>query len=235
MSLSGPGNPDLPVVAPEHSTAGGAVRKIAAMLLPNRHGLWFRLSLMVGAVGLFLAGYQWGNRYQHRLDPLPAIGGVLLRPPGAIPAFRLQDPLGRVLDQQTLAAGWTLLTFGDLTAAEGQLAIQRLIDVFNRVADQTDLHRALRLVLVSGATVPALAQDYARLLPALFVLTGEAEEIGRLRAALGARGDDTAPLYVIAPGGFLLALFTDTGDGAQTAADLKALHDHLDQLLPEGQ
>lgn len=225
----------MPLAESEHSTPGGAVRKIAAMSLPNRHRLWFRLLLMMGTAGLFLAGYQWGNLYQRRHAELPAIGGVLLRPPGAIPGFRLHDPLGRTFDQQTLAAGWTLLTFGDLAGASGQLAIQRLIDLYNRVADQSDLHRALRLALVTSDARPQLAQDYARLSPALFVLTGEGEQVGRLRAALGVNGDDASPLYLIAPGGFLLALFTATGDGAERAADLKALHDHLDQLLPEGQ
>ena len=225
----------MPLAESEHSTPGGAVRKIVAMFLPNRHRLWFRLLLMMGAAGLFLAGYQWGNLYQHHHAEWPAIGGDLLRPPGAIPGFRLHDPLGRAFDQQTLAAGWTLLTFGDLAGASGQLAIQRLIDLYNRVADRSDLHQSLRLVLVTSNARPQLAQDYARLSPALFVLTGEAEQVGRLRAALGVTGDEASPLYVIAPGGFLLALFTDAGDRARTAVDLKALHDHLDQLLPEGQ
>lgn len=204
------------------------------MFLPNRHSLWWRLLFMVGAVGLFLFGYQWGNQYQRRTAQLPVIGGILLRPPASVPAFRLEDPVGRVFDQASLAADWTLLTFGDLSSAQGQLAIQRLIDVYNRVSDQADLHRALRLVLVAGDAVPQLARDYARLSPALLILGGEASEVNRLRDALGVNAQAAAPLFVFAPGGQLLALFPVDEERAQQAGDLKTLHAHLDLLLPEG-
>jgi len=203
------------------------------MFLPNRHGLWFRLIFMVLAAGLFLGGYLWGNQQQRRHAQPPTIGGILLRPPGAIPGFRLQDPAGRVFDQRSLAAGWTLLTFGDLAHARGQLAVARLIDLYNRVADQPDLHRALRLVLVTEGPPGALARDYAALSPALFILGGEGNEAGRLREALGAGATGAPPLFVVAPGGALIALFTEDADRARTALDLAALHDHLDSLLPE--
>lgn len=213
------------------------------MFLPNRHRWWFRLAVMVGAAGLFLAGYQWGNRIQRARASLPTIAGVLVRPPGAVPGFRFEDPAGRRFDQRSLADGWALLAFGDLTEASGQRAVARLIDLYNRVADQDDLHRALRLILVTpgsfdpGAGGPA--RDFARLSPALWVLGGPAVERERLGAALGvpvsASGGAPETLYVFAPGGYLIAVFAQGGEPARTAADLAALHDHLDLLLPEGQ
>jgi hypothetical protein len=193
---------------------------------------------MAGAALLFLLGYQWGNQVQRRHAELPAISGVLVRPPGLMPPFSLRDPMGRVFDQETLAAGWTLVSFGDLSRAEGQLAIQHLVDLYNRVSDQEDLHRALKLVLVTTTDAPNLARDYARLSPALFVLSGEPAEVDRLRAGLGMgggmSGEPASPLFVFAPGGYLIALFPGTGERAPMAADLRALHDHLDLLLPEG-
>ena len=224
-----------------HSTPGGAARKIPGMFLPNRHGLWFRLIFMALAAGLFFGGYLWGNQQQRRHAQPPTIGGILLRPPGAIPGFRLQDPAGRVFDQRSLAAGWTLLTFGDLADARGQRAVAGLIDLYNRVADQPDLHRALRLVLVTEGPPDALARDYAALSPALFVLGGAGAEAGRLREALGVGaglglGPGAAaapPLFVVAPGGALIALFTGDADRARTALDLAALHAHFDPRLPE--
>ncbi len=220
------------------------------MFLPNRHRWWFRLAVMMGAVALFLAGYHWGNQVQRARSALPAIGGVLVRPPAAVPRFRLEDPNGRVFDQGSLAEGWTLLAFGDLTGASGQRAVARLIDLYNRVSDQEDLYRGLRLVLVTpddlGERTGGPAPDFARLSPALWVLGGPAAERERLGAALGAEpgapvgarpglGSDLDTLYVFAPGGALIAAFTGETEPARTAADLTALHDHLDLLLPEGQ
>lgn len=204
------------------------------MFLRSRHNPWVRLAFALGAMGLFLLGYQWGNEYQRRHAKPPSIGGVLVRPPAAIPGFSLVDALGRPFDQETLAAGWTLLTFGDLTSAQGQLAVQRLIDVYNRVSDQDDLHRALRLALVASTDAPNLARDFSRLSPALYVLGGEAEEVQRLRAALGVGVDPQMPFFVFAPGGYLVALLMDSEDGAVLAEDLTALYKGVHLLLPEG-
>jgi hypothetical protein len=203
------------------------------MFLRNRHSLWVRLAFMLGAIGLFLFGYQWGNQYQRKHAQPPAISGVLFRSPAAIPAFRLEDPSGRVFDQDTLAAGWTLLTFGDLSGAQGQLAIQRLIDVYNRVAGEPDLQRDLRLVLATTTDAPNLARDFARLSPALYVLAGDAAETGRLRESLGAGDDAQAPLFVFAPGGYLIALLAADEDRSAMAADLEALYKGIHALLPE--
>jgi len=203
------------------------------MFLRSRHNPWVRLAFVLGAMGLFLLGYQWGNEYQRRHAEPPAINGVLVQPPAAIPGFRLEDPLGRPFDQETLAAGWTLLTFGDLSGAQGQLAIQRLIDVYNRVAEEADLQEVLRLVLVTTTDAPNLARDFARLSPALYVLWGEVEELKRLGDALGAGGEAEPALYVFAPGGYLVALLSGRDDGAVLAADLIALYKGVHLLLRE--
>ena len=203
------------------------------MLLRNRHSPWLRIAFMLGAIGLFLFGYQWGNQYKSKHAQPPVINGVLVRPPATVPGFRLLDPRGRVFDQDTLAAGWTLLTFGDLSRAQGQLAVQRLIDVYNRIGGDADLQRALRLVLVTTTDAPNLARDFSRLSPALSILAGDAGETGRLRAALGT-GEDADPLvFVFAPGGYLIALLTNDEDGSAMAADLGALYADVHMLLPE--
>ena len=203
------------------------------MLPRNRHSPWLRIAFMLGAIGLFLFGYQWGNQYKSKHAQPPIISGVLVRPPAAIPGFRLLDPRGRVFDQDTLAAGWTLLAFGDLSGAQGQLAIQRLIDVYNRIGGDADLQRALRLVLVTTTDAPNLARDFSRLSPALYILAGDAGETGRLRAALGTGEDADPPLFVFAPGGYLIALLTNDEDGSAMAADLEALYANAHVLLPE--
>lgn len=185
-------------------------------------------------MGLFVLGYQWGNEYQRRHAKQPQISGVLVRPPAAIPGFRLADPLGRPFDHQTLAAGWAVLTFGDLAVAQGQLATQRLVDVYNRVAGEEALHQSLRLVLVTTSDAHGLARDFARLSPALYILSGDDAELGRLRASLGVGDEPEQPLFVFAPGGYLVALLTDGRDGAALAADLTALFEGVRALLSEG-
>jgi hypothetical protein len=203
------------------------------MSLANRYRLWVRLLLMVGAVGMFVLGYQWGNRVQHRRAEPPTIGGVLIRPPATVPAFRLADPSGRIFDRERLAAGWTVMAFADLSQPGGRLAVRRLIEVYNRVSDREGLYRALRLVLVNRTDAPDQARGLAALSPALYVLGGEPTEVRRLAESLGADAGDPSQLFVFAPGGRLVALFTDDQAPAGLASDLVALYESADLLLPE--
>ncbi len=203
------------------------------MLLRNPYRLWIRLLFMVGAAALLFLGYQWGNRVQRDGARPPAIGGVLIRPPSTVPDFRLQDATGRPFDRGTLSTGWTLMAFGDLSQAGGQLAVQRLIEVYNRVSDREVLYRDLRLALVSPAEAPDQARALAALSPALHVLGGEPAQVKGLMEALGTAPGGPASLYVFAPGGYLVALLTDDQAGADLASDLVALHAHADLLLPE--
>lgn len=203
------------------------------MFLRNRHRLWVRLILMLAAIALFVLAYQWGNQYQRRNASAPVIGGLLIRPPANLPDFDLRDALGRPFTQADLAQGWTLLAFGDLSRASGQLAIQRLIDLYNRVADERRLHKQLRLVLITTSDTPALARDFTGLLPALRVVSGETGQIDRLREGIGLGEEDTQALFVIGPGGYVIAFLPETQDGAAMAHDLNAIHDSAFILLPE--
>jgi hypothetical protein len=203
------------------------------MFVPgNRRSLPVRLVMIAAAAGLFLIGYQWGNQYKRPAGP-PAIAGVLVAPPLDLSDFSLQDPEGRPVSRDRLAQGWTLLTYGDLTQAQGHLAINRLLEVYNRLADQPELRAALHLVLVQAgsAEAPNLARDFSRLSPALSIAGGDPEQRALLADALGGApepppGDDSgSAVYVLAPGARLVALFTP-GQGADTmAADLITLFD----------
>jgi hypothetical protein len=203
------------------------------MFLKNRHRLWVRLVLMLAAISLFILAYQWGNQYQRRSAEPPVIGGLLISPPASLPDFELKDTLGRSFDQGGLAQGWTLLAFGDLSRASGQLAVQRLIDVYNRVADERALREQLRLVLIKTADAPNLGRDFASLLPALSVLSGDPEQINRLRDSIGLGDEETPALLVFGPGGYLVAFLPESQDGAAMAEDLKAIHASAFVLLPE--
>jgi len=203
----------------------------------NRRGPLARFIMLVAGMGLLGVGYYWGNRYQYS-GPPPPIAGVLMRPPVALPGFELQDADGLPFNLQELADRWTLIAFGDLRQAQGHLAVSRMIGVHNRLADQPERQRTLRLALAAEDQDPALARDFSRLSPALKAISGDRAELQRLRAAVGdlstaqdsSRGDEGAPLYLIDPKARLLALFPATQEPGAIAADVAALGDRPDLL-----
>jgi len=200
------------------------------MLLRSRHGPWVRLIFMIGAVSLFMIGYYWGNQYKFRHEGPPMIEGVLVRPPIELPAVELQDVDGRRFTVQQFADHWTLLAFGELSHAGAHLAISRMIDVFNRLADRPELRAQMQLVLVADNPPLGLARDFSRLSPALRVLSGEAGDLQRLRAALGGESDEDASFYLVDPHGHLRAFFPSTQGPAAIAADIAALAERPEEL-----
>jgi hypothetical protein len=192
-----------------------------------------RLVLILVAMALFVLAYQWGNQYQRRAAGPPVIQGILISPAPTLPEIRLQDALGRGFGPEDLAEPWTLLAFGDLASASGQLGVQRLIDVYNRISDHRALRKHLRLVLITTTDEPNLARDFSGLLPALRIVGGTPEQIAELRAAMGLSEEDTPALFVVAPGGRVVAFLPDTLDGDTMAHDLRQIHDGADTRLPE--
>ncbi len=211
------------------------------MLARNPHRPIFRLALVAGAIGLFLLGYYWGNAYKFRNAPPPHIEGVLLRPAAGLPTFELHDATGLPFTEKDLHGHWTLLAFANLEQARGHLAVTRMIDVYNRLADQPDLRGEVQLVVAAEAQEPALAQDFSRLSPALKVLSGKPEAVTHLRTAIGdapqphtAATDDVGePFFLVDPKGRLLALFTGEEKPSAIATDLSALAARPDLLSSE--
>jgi len=192
---------------------------------PRPRGALIRLILMVCAIGLFLIGYQWGN--QHRFGQPPAIEGVLLAPAMPLPAFALVDAKGQPFGRDQLSGHWTLLAFGDLAQARGQLAIQRLLDVFNHLAASAEPRKGMQLVLAAPDQPADLAQDFGRLSPALRLVSGEAGDLGQLTGLLGEPPNPDqggrSTLYLIAPNARLLAFFPASQAARSVADDLVLL------------
>lgn len=204
------------------------------MLTRNPHGPLTRLIMAAAAIGLLMVGYYWGNQYKQGDTHPPSIEGVLIHPPPELPGFGLRDTQDQPFTGDSFDDRWTLLTFGDLSGAPGHLAITRMIEVFNRLAEDPELQARIQLALVAEVQDMALARDFGRLSPALKLLSGEPGEIRRLRASLGASpGTDPSeadasglPLYLIGPSGRLLALFAGTQPPVSVAADLSAIAEH---------
>jgi hypothetical protein len=204
------------------------------MLVRNRRGPTARIVMFAAATGLFLVGYYWGNQYKYRDAEPPAIGGVLMRPPVALPGFELRDSGGLPFTSDDLSGSWTLVAFGDLGRKAGHLAVTRMVDVYNRLADRQELQETLQLALVAEEHDLGLARDFARLSPALKLLSGETTEVRRLGAALGAsRPGEAGPaeredpaFYLVGSQRRLLALFPGSQPTASIALDLAAIADH---------
>lgn len=187
--------------------------------------------MAVAAIGLFLLAYQWGNQYRYGGDDLPAIDGVLIRPPQPLPDFVLRDTAGEAVGRGALFEHWSLLAFGNLSGAAGHRGISRLVAVFNRLAGEPDLRERLRLLLATADAAPTLARDFERLSPAIAVLSGARPEVAELAGALGADPDgaldglpDTPPtLFLLDPDAELVAIFPGAQPPASIAEDLAAL------------
>ncbi|MFZ1574523.1 MAG: hypothetical protein WAT36_04670 [Chromatiaceae bacterium] len=188
-------------------------------------GALVRLVLMVGAIGIFILGYQWGN--QRHFGQPPAIEGVILAPAMPLPAFALVDTEGQPFGRDQLADHWTLLALGDLTQPRGQLAIQRLLDVYHRLGTEVEPRQRPWLVLAAPSQSADLARDFGRLSPALRLVSGEAGDLGQLAKLLGEpphpERDSRATLYLIAPNTRLLAFFPPSQAAQAVAADLTLL------------
>lgn len=203
------------------------------MFVRNPRPPLVRLVMVLGAIGLFVAGYYWGNQYKRERAGPPTIEGVLVRPAAELPELSLMDADGHPFTAENLYGRWTLLAFGDLARARGQIAATRMIAVHNRLATEPDLQERLQLALAAAGQSPALARDFSRLSRSLKMLDGETADIERLRTALG---DDPrtappdaaseAPFFLIDPRGRLTALFPAGQDPAAIASDLQVLEEH---------
>jgi len=213
------------------------------MLVANSRGPAVRLVMVAAAIGLFMVGYYWGNRYKHG-DPAPlSIEGVLVRPPLELPGVELQDARGQAFTTDSFKDRWTLLTFADPGRAPGHLAITRMIEIQNRLAASPELQARLQLALVAESRDPALAQDFGRLSTALKLLSGVPGEVRKLRVSVGAspRNDVGAEVegdpafFLIDPSGRLQSFFPGTQPPASIASDLSAIAEHPQLAHPSNE
>lgn len=210
------------------------------MMRRSSRPLAARLIMALAAVGLFLVGYQWGNQFQRDHEAALRIDGVLLRAPTALPELDLRGPQGPVTNAD-LRGHWSLIAFGSPGSATGHRRVARLIEVANRVADQPDLRKDLRLLLISADDLPGLARDFEQLTPNLRVLSASSQALSDLRDALGAGraapAEESAttppPLFLIGPQAHLVALFTGAQPAASIAEDLKTLATRPEALPSE--
>ncbi len=192
--------------------------------------------MAIAAIGLFLIGYQWGNQFQHAHQTPLRIDGVLLRPPLELPELDLQSTQGP-FSRDELEQHWSLIAFGSPGSAVGHRGVSRLIEIANRVADQSELRQRLLLLLISADDAPTLARDFEQLTPSLRVLSTSEQSLARLKEDLGAgqsgpaEGAELAPpLFLIDPEARLVALFSGAQPAASIAEDLKRLSERPDAL-----
>lgn len=190
------------------------------------------------AVGLFAVGYQWGHQRSLGRETPPSITGVLLRPSLALPDWQLQDSSAQPLGAAHLNGSWVLLGFASFASQAGQATVTRLVELFNRLADQPELRARLRLVLVTPDLPSAPERSIERLTAQALVLTGTEAQRAHLRSMLNrsdesddvmisTSSDGTQPtpalLYLLDPTGKLIALFPAEQAPVTVAEDLRQL------------
>ncbi len=204
------------------------------MLLKNPHSPISRLLFIIGAIGLFVVGYYWGNQYQRTGTEAPPISGILVLPPQPLADFDLANPFEEHVGLSSFTGEWLLLTFADLSQAQGHLAVNRLVQVYNSLAAEPQLQRSVRMILVSTTDAPNLARDFSQLSPGFDVLSGDQDELMRLRAAFGMQNamlDTEIPLFLIDPESELIALFPQDLPPVAIAADLSTINEHPNIII----
>ncbi|KRT56049.1 SCO family protein [endosymbiont of Ridgeia piscesae] len=184
----------------------------------QRRFVFLTLSLIV-----FGMAYYTGNRYSD--NTLPAIAGVLLRPPHPLPEFQLSSRDDTRFDQSQLEGSWSLLSFAEQTAQPSPLL--RLTQVHNRFSAEPELQQQLRFIYIDNGSDPARHVMLEQIGERFLILQGDPATLQEMRARFGAtQGEEEAPLFLIGPGGRIHALFTSFQEGASIAADIKTLINH---------
>ena len=197
-----------------------------------------RLVLALGAVVILLVGYVLGNQYaRQRLEQ--QVSAQLLETPRALPAFYLTGTDGQDFGPEAFAGHWSFVYFGCIDCADSRESVLALFHrLFNRLADDPELQARMRLVFV--ATDPEadppehLRERIFYYNPEFVGLSGEARQIAILAAALAGslRLPETgelneSPLYLVAPDGRQVAIFTGLVDVETLGRDLRAIAEHL--------
>ena len=190
----------------------------------------FLLWLALAAVGGLLAGALAAHMLSQRSVVLQ--GGTWLPEPRALPAVRLDDFNGRVLDASALREHASLLFFGYSRCPDVCPATMATL--------QTVLQRAplpgLRVLFISvdpGHDTPAVLRQYlAAFGPQFTGLQAQPADLARLLRGLGASASPEAPgnayavahtatLYLLDTRGRLVAVFTPPLSATLLTADLQ--------------
>ncbi|MEY6431979.1 hypothetical protein ABC977_06090 [Thioalkalicoccus limnaeus] len=182
-------------------------------------GLPARLILALAAIGLFLIAYQWGNQYQVARQADQGFSGIRIDPPPLLSGDTtgLGEPLG-------FHGAWTLLAFDE--PAPRSVAMQRLFEVHNRLADRPALQSALHLALVTGPAPSEQALTFDGSSASFHLVTTDLHlpDLERIIGSEEAPGPgQTPPLFLIDPSGHLVALFPGIQDAATITADVSGL------------
>lgn len=201
----------------------------------GRLGLLPRLSLAAVAIVLFLLAYQWGNRYQASPSSQPDIAGLRIAPAKPfLPAPDSPDAHDEDISSPRLLGKWTLLARSDATEPAHSPTVDRLVEVYNRLADQPHLRRSLQVVLIATWPASPPTGDFARLSPAFHYLTADDPLWSRWHAAVSAidlparAGSTDAPptLFLIDPRARLVVVFPARQAPASIAVDLVTMMDN---------
>ncbi len=197
-------------------------------------------ALVLGGLALALAGGMLIREGLH--GPAPAEGparplaATLVSDDKPLPPFRLESPRGPVTEQN-LVGHWTYMFFGYTQCPDVcPSALALLADVEKRIAAQAGPERRPAVLFVSvdprRDTMQLLGNFVPAFDPSFLGATGPDDQLAPLTKDLGVyyhrndakdtrhySVDHTAAIYLIDPKARLRAIFSDSHDPAQVAAD----------------
>jgi len=199
----------------------------------RRRGRLVQVIVALAATGLFVLAYQWGSQYRSRDEAPPAIDGALIDPPAPLPDARLRpassEPDEPVSLRDSGGTAWLLFAIPGPHPQRLSQALERLVLVYNGMADRAALRDALRLALITAREPDARARAVGRMAN-LMLLRGDEAAVATLRTdlGLGAAGNTAeGPLLLLADAdGRLRAVFSELQSPSSIATDLKALLEH---------
>ena len=190
----------------------------------------FLLWLALATVGGLLAGALAAHMLAQRSVVLQ--GGTWLPEPRALPAVRLDDFNGRVLDASSLRGHPSLLFFGYTHCPDVCPVTLATLQAVQQRAPVPGL-RVLFVTVDPGHDTPGVLRQYlAAFGPEFMGLQAQPAELARLLRELGASAGPGAPgnadavthaatLYLLDTRGRLVAVFTPPLSAALLAADLQ--------------
>ena len=195
--------------------------------------------IMTGALLALVGGYYWGNQYKYSYrpndrPPLQNLSATLLRQAKPLADFELTSHRGATITPVNLGGRWSLLFFGCSRCAGTPDTLARLLRVRNRLADRPLLQDTTLLIMVTvepdrddALELDALVGGFG---PGFVGLTGPESQIAGLARQLGmpepGQGGADPPLFLLAPGGIPVAIFTAASRAPDISADFKRIVDH---------
>lgn len=196
------------------------------MSLFRKHGPLHRLTMLGGAVFIFVISYYLGNQYADQRK-LANIASTQIKPAIEVPLVDLIDKSNNSLLLQ-LEGKLKLLVISESLSDIPETVFRLLASVRNRVADRPGLQNQLLFVFLSRDNPEIKTQDLSLYGSNFVSLPMSAEQKQLIETNLGhgqSNNNQAVPIYLLNQADKAIILFTSDQKATTIADDLKQLSD----------